>query len=123
VTARFERRIAGIEAALDALAPEPKPGSYEAFIAENPWIEWMTCDELTELEAIYRRAEEAGAATPADGERALAIMHASKARMLAGEPKDIDKPPVPFDVRLQAAYERNNAEYARRKRAMEAKGR
>ena len=43
--------------------------------------------------------------------------------MLAGEPKDIDKPPVPFDVQLQAAYERNSAEYERRKRAAEAKSR
>jgi hypothetical protein len=121
MTTAFDRRIAGIEAAIDALAPPPS--EYDRFIAENPWIDWMTCDELSELEHIYRRAEEAGEATPADGERALAIMHASKARMLAGEPKDIDKPPVPFDVQLQAAYERNNAEHERRKRAMEEKGR
>jgi hypothetical protein len=116
----FERRLAGIEAALDALAP--RPSEYDRFIAENPWIAWMSTDELLELEELYRRAED-GEATAADGEHALAIMHASKARMLAGEPKDIDKPPVPFDVQLRAAYERNNAEYERRKRAAELKGR
>jgi hypothetical protein len=111
----FERRLIGVEAALDELAP--RPSEYDRFVAENPWIDWMTCDELLELEEIYER-DENGEGLPADGERALAIMHASKARMLAGEPKDVDKPPVPFDVRLQAAYERNNAEHERRKRAM-----
>jgi hypothetical protein len=119
MTAGIERRFAMIEAALDELAP--KPSAYDEFIAANPWIDWMTCDELSELEQIYRRAEEAGEAAPADGERALAIMHTSKARMLAGEPKDVDLPPVPFEVRLQRAYEANNAEW--RKRAAEAKGR
>jgi hypothetical protein len=117
MTTTVERRIAGIEAALDELAP--KPTAYDKFIAANPWIDWMSCAELSELEEIYRRAEDAGEATPADVERALAIVHTSKARMLAGEPKDIDKPPVPFDVQLRAAYEANNAEYERRKRAME----
>jgi hypothetical protein len=78
----------------------------------------MSCDELCELEQIYRRAEEAGAVPPADVERALAIWHASKARMLSGAPKDIDLPPVPFEVRLQRSYEANN-EAARRKRAEE----
>jgi hypothetical protein len=117
----IERRFAMIEAALDELAP--RPSEYDKFIAANPWIDWMTCEELTELEHIYRRAEEAGEATPADGERALAIIHASKARMLSGAPRDIDLPPVPFNVQLQRAYEENNAAYERRKRAAELKGR
>jgi hypothetical protein len=120
MTPAFERRFAMVEAMLDELAP--RPSAYDEFIAANPCIDWMTCAELTELAEIYER-DENGEGLPADGERALAIMHASKARMLAGEPKDCDLPPVPFDVQLQAAYERNNAEHERRKRAMEEKGR
>jgi hypothetical protein len=116
----IERRFAMIEAALDELAP--RPSEYDRFKAENPFIDWMSCSELTELAEIYER-DENGEGLPADGERALAIVHTSRARMLAGEPKDVDKPPVPFDVRLQTAYETNNAEHERRKRAMEAKGR
>jgi hypothetical protein len=112
MTTAFERRCAEVEAALDELAP--RPSEYDRFIAENPWIEWMTCAELTELEQIYRRAEDVGEATAADEKRALAIRYASEARMLAGEPKDCDKPPEPFDI--QASYEAS-------KRAAEAKWR
>jgi hypothetical protein len=82
MSSAIERRFAAVEAALDALAP--RPTEYDRAIAATPEIDWLTCEELCELEGIYRRAEEAGAATPADGERALAIWHASKARMLAG---------------------------------------
>jgi hypothetical protein len=112
MTTAIERRLAGIEAAVDALAP--KPSALEEFTAANPWFEWTSCDELDELEQIYRAAEEAGAMTEADAAKVMAIMYASKARMLAGEPKDVDLPPQPYDV--QAAY-------AKAKRAAEPKGR
>jgi hypothetical protein len=108
----IERRFAMIEAALDELAP--RPSEYDKFIAANPWIEWMACDELEELEQIYRRAEDVGEVTVVDEKRALAIRYASEVRMLAGAPKDVDKPQEPFDIK--ASYERS-------KRAMELKGR
>jgi hypothetical protein len=90
MTTALERRLAGIEAEVDRLAP--KPDAYDAFVAANPWIRWMTCDELTELEKIYRIAEEAGAMELSAEARATAIYYAAEARRLAGEPADDEKP-------------------------------
>jgi hypothetical protein len=78
---RTERRLAEVEAAVDRLAPKH---AYDAFVAANPWIRWMTCDELTELEKIYRIAEEAGAMELSAEARATAIYYAAEARRLAG---------------------------------------
>jgi hypothetical protein len=123
MTTALERRLAGIEAALDELAP--KPSAYDQFIAENPWIDWMTCDELSELEEIMRaaEAETVGDLGEADLARANAIYFAAEARRLSGAPKDIDLPEESYEVRMRRSYERNNAEYERRKRAMELKER
>jgi hypothetical protein len=44
MTTAIERRLAGIEAEVDRLAP--KPDHLAEFTAANPWIRWMTCDEL-----------------------------------------------------------------------------
>jgi hypothetical protein len=96
MTTAFERRLAGIEAELGAIAP--KPDALAAFKAANPWFEWTTCDELIELEQIYRIAEEGDGMTPADEAKALAIVYASQARMLSGAPKDSDLPPQPYDI-------------------------
>jgi hypothetical protein len=112
MTTVIARRLAAVEAALDAIAPPDDP--LTKFKAANPWFEWTRDDELSELEHIYRVAENAGAMTPAAEARAMAIMHTSRARMLGGELKTDDLPPQPYDI--QAAYERS-------KRAMELKGR
>ena len=55
-----------------------------------PWLRWATCDELTELEQIYRKDED-GEATAADEARGLAIAYAAEARRLAGEPAEDEK--------------------------------
>jgi hypothetical protein len=114
MTATFERRLREVEAALDELAP--RPSEYDRFIAANPFIEWMTCDELMELEQIMRaaEAETVGELGEADLARANAIYFAAEARRLSGAPKDSDLPPEPYD--LEAAYLKS-------KRAAELKGR
>jgi hypothetical protein len=93
VSATIERRLLEAEAAVDRIAPKADPT--EAQIrAENPWIRWLTCDELTRLEAIYRGAEDArrDGLNEAEEAEALSIAHAAEARRLRGEPADDEKP-------------------------------
>jgi hypothetical protein len=94
---QIERRIAGLEAAVERIAPKPS----EPLPAECQWLRWATCDELTALEQIYWR-EENDDLRPGDEEQALAIMYSAQARMMAGEPPDKG----PYAVELENNYGR-----------------
>ena len=103
MTTTRERRLAGVEAEVDKISP--RPSAMDELIKAHPWFEWVDCDELTEMERIYREADDdVDRMSPADQARVMAIMYASQARMLAGEPKDIDRPQQPCDIK--AEYEK-----------------
>jgi hypothetical protein len=114
VTTALERRLAEVEAMLDAITP--KPTALDRFKAKCPAIDWLTTDELMALDEMMRAAdvETVGDLGEADQARASAIYFAAEARRLSGAPKDIDLPQEPYDIR--ASYERS-------KRALELKGR
>jgi hypothetical protein len=100
-SAAIAKRLAEIEAAVDALAP--RPSELDAFKMKYPFVDWLTTDELMTLDELMRAAdvETIGDLGEADQARASAIYYAAEARRLSGAP---------------------NAEYKRR-RAAEAKGR
>jgi hypothetical protein len=101
----FERRLAALEA---AVAPEPQ-SAYDRFVEKHPEIEWMTCDELLELEEIYRACDDnMDQMPPASQAKAMSLWYAAEARMLAGEPKDCD---IPYKYDIQASYERSQREH------------
>ena len=106
MTAAIERRLEQIEAQLAVLAPKPTELD-DALV----WVAWLSRDDLSWLEELYRRlAEGGGEPTTQERARCLAIEAGAIRRMLAGEPDD--------NTRLKLEREADILDQRRRGKAM-----
>jgi hypothetical protein len=93
VSVQRDRRLATLEARI-----QPRREPFD--IPE--WVHWATCDELMRLEALYRRAADAGEdeMSESDQHHAMAVYSAAMARMLDAPPE------VRADPEARGAYVR-----------------